>query len=65
LARTFTTNKRSLKEIDLSGIEYNSVMGNGVVIVNWGPVLVGKLLCMLVGIPEIQQRLAGELQTRL
>jgi hypothetical protein len=40
-------------------------MGNGVVMVNWGPVRVGKLLCMLVGTPEIQQRLARELQTRL
>lgn len=65
LARTFTTKKRSLKEIDLTGIEYNPLMGNGVVMVNWGPVRVGKLLCMLVGTPEIQQRLARELQTRL
>ncbi len=65
LARTFTTTKRSLKEIDLTGIEYNPVMANGVVIVNWGPVLVGKLLCMLIGTPETQQRLARELHTRL
>lgn len=65
MARTFTTDKRSLANIDLGGIEYNPDRGSGVVIVNWGPVLVGKLLCMLVGTPEIQQRLAGELQTRL
>ena len=65
LARTFTTDKRHLKDIDLTGIEYNPVMGNGIVIVNWGPVLVGKILCMLVGTPEIQQRLAMELQNRL
>ena len=65
LARTFSTDKRRLQDIDLTGIEYNPVMQNGVVIVNWGPVLVGKLLVMLIGTPEIQQRLAQELQTRL
>lgn len=64
-ALTFSTQKRSLSDIDLSDIEYNPVRGNGVVIVNWGPILLGKLLCMLVGTPEIQERLAGELQLRL
>ncbi|KPJ90388.1 MAG: ATP-grasp domain-containing protein [Gammaproteobacteria bacterium SG8_11] len=65
LARSFSTDKRHLSDIDLTGIEYNPKMGNGVVIVNWGPIQVGKLLCMLVGTPEIQKRLARELQTRL
>jgi hypothetical protein len=65
IARTFATDKRSLSDIDLSGIEYNPVMGNGVVIVNWGPILVGKLLCMLIGTPDTQERLEHELQTRL
>jgi hypothetical protein len=65
IARTFATSKRHLSDIDLSGIEYNPVMGNGVVFVNWGPILVGKLLCLLIGTPEIQERLAHELQARL
>jgi len=65
LARMFTTSKRHLSDIDLSGIEYNSASDSGVIIVNWGPILVGKLLFMLVGTPEIQIKLLRELEKRL
>jgi hypothetical protein len=65
LARTFKTGRRSLAGLDLSGLEYDPTTGEGVILVNWGPILVGKLLALLAGSPAVQQRLALELQTRL
>ena len=65
LARTFETTKRSLADLDLSGLEYDPATGEGVILVNWGPVLVGKLLVLLAGPPEVQERLALELRARL
>ncbi|MEA3275499.1 MAG: ATP-grasp domain-containing protein [Pseudomonadota bacterium] len=65
LARTFCTRHRSLADIDLMGIEYSAHKGEGVIMVNWGPVLVGKVLFLLAGSPPVQERLALELQRRL
>lgn len=65
LARTYNTSKRHLRYIDLTGIEYHPSLGKGVIIVNWGPIHVGKLLCMIVGTPENQQELKIELEKRL
>jgi len=65
LARTFRTEHRSLAELDLLGIEYDPASGEGVILVNWGPLLVGKLLVLLAGPPPAQERLALELQRRL
>ncbi len=65
LARVFTTRHRSLADIDLSGIELDGQHKRGVVLVNWGPVLVGKLLVLLAGEPETQEVLAAKLQERL
>ena len=65
LARMITTSKRQLSDIDLSEIEYDRDLGSGVIIVNWGPILVGKLLFMLVGAPEIQLKLLRELEKRI
>ena len=65
LARTFPTQYRNLAEIDLSGIEYDPNSGEGVILVNWGPVLVGKLLVLLAGEPVRQQALAQALSQRL
>ena len=64
-AMTLETNHRSLSGIDLSGIEFDPRTGTGVIIVNWGPVLVGKLLIMLAGSPAQQAALRLELETRL
>jgi hypothetical protein len=64
-ARNVTTRHRSLAAVDLSGIEYNPVSGKGVVLVNWGPILVGKLMVLLAGPPKVQERLALELARRL
>lgn len=65
LARAFPTQHRSLADIDLSEIEYDPSTGEGVILVNWGPVLVGKLLVLLAGDPERQQALALALGQRL
>jgi hypothetical protein len=65
LARTFKTRHRSLAELDLAGIEYDPATGEGIILVNWGPILVGKLLAMLAGPPDVQERLALELESRL
>ena len=65
LAQTFTTRHRSLATIDLKGIEFDPKTGVGVVLVNWGPVLSGKLLVMLAGSPRQQDALKLELAARL
>ncbi|MES9834077.1 MAG: ATP-grasp domain-containing protein [Candidatus Thiodiazotropha sp. DIVDIV] len=61
----FSTRHNSLENLDLSGIEYNSTTGEGVVIVNWGPILVGKIMLMIAGDGEVRQRIRLELQERL
>jgi len=65
LARTFPTQHRMLADIDLSGIEYNPNSGEGVILVNWGPVLVGKLLVLIAGEPDRQLAIAQSLSQRL
>jgi hypothetical protein len=65
LARTFPTRHRLLADIDLSGIEFDAATGTGVILVNWGPVLVGKLLVLLAGDPDQQQNLERALGQRL
>jgi hypothetical protein len=65
LARSFKTRHRTLDQLDLDGLEYDPSRGDGVILVNWGPVLVGKLLALLAGPPERQDALAAELEARL
>ena len=65
LARVFETKHRSLAHVDLTGLEYDPDRGEGVILVNWGPILVGKLLFLLAGPPAAQERLALELGARL
>ncbi|WPL19688.1 carbamoyl phosphate synthase-like protein [Thiorhodovibrio winogradskyi] len=65
LALAFGTRHRRLIDLDLSGLEYNPATGTGVVLVNWGPIQVGKFLALLAGEREQQQALAIALQGRL
>jgi hypothetical protein len=51
--------------LDLDGLEYDPASGEGVILVNWGPILVGKVLALLAGPPATQELLALELQARL
>ena len=64
-AVAFQTVHRKLSDIDLGGIEFDPTTGKGVVLVNWGPVLVGKILVLLAGNPVQQQDLEQELVKRL
>jgi len=65
IALNFSTQHRSLADIDLTGIEFNPTTGHGVVMVNWGTVLAGKIMFLIAGTDE-QQRMYGEaLKTRL
>ena len=64
-ALTMKTRYRSLADIDLDGIEFDRRTGNGVILVNWGPVLEGKLLLLLAGPPGQQEALKRELAARL
>jgi len=63
-SETFTSKLRSIREIDLSGIEFNSE-GTGAIIVNWGSILAGKVALLLVGSLEKQDELRAELKRRL
>jgi hypothetical protein len=64
-ARNYKTWHKSLSEIDLRGLEYHNSTGEGVIIVNWGPVLVGKLMIMLAGNAATRKALEVELRKRL
>lgn len=61
----FTTKYRSLDKIDLGDLEYDRNTGTGVIIVNWGSVLVGKLGVLLAGSIEQQEELRQLLKQKL
>ena len=62
---TLSTDYRTLSEINLNGLEFSSLTGDGVVIVNWGTVLEGKLMFLVAGSQEKQQMYIEELKKRL
>ncbi len=64
-AQSFETRHRRLSDIDLRDIEYNRQTGEGVVIVNWGTLLEGKLVLLLAGSRAYQDALSEELKYRL
>jgi hypothetical protein len=64
-ARNYKTWHKSLSEIDLRGLEYHTSTGEGVIIVNWGPILEGKLMIMLAGNAAMRKALEVELRKRL
>jgi len=59
------TRHRHLVHLDLGGIEYDPTTKSGVVVVNWGPVRVGKVGFLLAGSLEQQKALRLELLQRL
>jgi hypothetical protein len=65
LARAFKTRHRDLAQVDLGGIEYDPGTREGVILINWGPILVGKLLLLLAGDIPKQQELVEALSERL
>lgn len=64
-SQTFNTHHKKLSDIDLKDIEYNSATSEGLIIVNWGTLKVGKLMVLLAGSSEYQDALAMELKARL
>ena len=64
-SETFTTQANSLFDLDLTDLEYNSATDYGVIIVNWGTILVNKLGVMLVGSIAQQNELRKQLKARL
>ncbi|PZD71902.1 hypothetical protein C1752_04340 [Acaryochloris thomasi RCC1774] len=62
---TFRTDYRSLEQIDIKDIEFNPETGTGIIIVNWGPIQVGKLVILLAGSQEEQQTLKMALRAKL
>ena len=64
-SENFTTKYHSLDEIDLSGLEYDPQTGVGLIVVNWGSVLVGKLGMLFAGSITQQDELRSLLKQRL
>ena len=62
---TFETKYNTLKDVDLSGIEYDKTTGEGAILVNWGTIEVGKLMILLAGSKSYQDALKIELEARL
>ncbi|MEM8674035.1 MAG: ATP-grasp domain-containing protein [Cyanobacteria bacterium P01_G01_bin.67] len=61
----FCTQYRSLDEFTLGDLEYDSQTATGVIIVNWGSILVGKLGFLLAGSIEQQEELRHLLKEKL
>ena len=65
MSETLTTRHRSLDAIDLNGIEFDAQSGTGVILVNWGCILVGKVSVLLAGSLKKQAELRALLLERL
>ncbi len=63
--QTFTTSYRSIDRLNIRDIEFNPKSSTGIVLVNWGTVLVGKVAILLAGSIEQQQELQAILKQRL
>lgn len=64
-SQTYTTDYRSLADLELDGLEFNPETGTGIILINWGTILVGKVSVLLAGSPTQQAALGQELQNRL
>ena len=64
-SENFDTQYTALDKINLDGLEFDQKTGTGVILVNWGSVLVGKLSFLLAGSIEKQNELKALLKERL
>lgn len=64
-SETLETHHHSLADIDLQGLEFNPQTGTGIIVINWGTVLVGKISVLLAGTTQQQAELKQHLQQRL
>lgn len=62
---TLPTPHRDLEQIDLSGIEYDPNKREGIILINWGCILYGKLMAMLIGNPVRQEALLKIFKQRI
>ncbi|MGF1602481.1 MAG: ATP-grasp domain-containing protein [Thermosynechococcaceae cyanobacterium] len=62
---TFRTPYRSLTSLDLKDIEFQPDTGAGIIIINWGPIQVGKLVILLAGSNDQQQQWRNVLRAKL
>ena len=64
-AVTLETKHRKLSDLSIRDLEFDMKTGEGLVLVNWGTVLKGKLVLLLAGSPDYQEALRNELLFRL
>ncbi|MGF1604080.1 MAG: ATP-grasp domain-containing protein [Thermosynechococcaceae cyanobacterium] len=64
ICETFTTPFRSLSDFDLSGIEFDAKTGVGVILINWGSIHTGKVVCLLAGSHTQQDQFRSVLKQR-
>ena len=62
---TVATAQRDLQSIDFEAIAYDPQRRDGVIVINWGAILHGKLMIMLVGTEERQALLLDEFKQRV
>lgn len=65
ISATYQSERRSLKDLDLKGIEFNPETGVGIILTNWGTIQDGKISALLAGNRTEQAALAEEFQARL
>ena len=65
ISRDLDTRHRTLDDIDLTNIEFNPETRTGIIVVNWGTILVGKIGVLITGSAEDQEQLEVILRTRL
>jgi hypothetical protein len=62
---TVQTAQRDLQSIDFEDIAYDPTRREGVILINWGVILRGRLMIMLVGTEERQESLLSEFKLRV
>ncbi|MEO0739910.1 MAG: ATP-grasp domain-containing protein, partial [Cyanobacteria bacterium J06649_12] len=62
---TYKTPWRSLQNVDLTDLTFDSTQGRGVILINWGTIKVGEISVLLAGSPVEQFVLDQELKARL
>ena len=60
-----TMRSNAILALILRGLEFDRETGTGVILVNWGSILVGKLSILLAGSIEQQNELKALLKQRL
>ncbi|MEM6518137.1 MAG: ATP-grasp domain-containing protein [Cyanobacteria bacterium P01_C01_bin.70] len=62
---TYKTKLRSLKDLNLTDIAYNSADQKGIILINWGTIKSGEISILIAGTEAEQLELETELQKRL